>query len=121
MSKSMRDPFSPRADAFDMSRHARRNSSTTFIQVQKRLTRRASRHGGAARQIALGIEEARETRTNLAVGTVWCLTLALWLRQKAQALHASEAYAFPSWEGEVYAFPSWEDYLPWAIDEIEYA
>jgi hypothetical protein len=115
----MRDPFSPRPDAFDMSRHARRHSSTTFIQVQKRLARRASRHGGAKRQIALGIEEARELRTDLAVGTIWCLTLALWLRQKAQAFYDSEAY-YASF-GETSLFPSWEDYLPWAIDEIEYA
>jgi hypothetical protein len=59
--KSMRDLYSPRPDDFDMGRKTRkmfrREGGRAFVAFQKRLARRASRHAGAARAIAEGLEE----------------------------------------------------------------
>ena len=93
-----------------------RGQSALSRRVAKRISTRQSRHQGARRSLAWGIEEARDLFTCQEVGTFWCLFLSLWLRQKAQAFFAQESY-YDSF-GEATLAPSWQAYLPWALDEI---
>ena len=88
-------------------------------RIAKRRASRQSRHQGARRSLAWGIEEARDLHADQSVGTFWVLFLALWIREKAEAFYQQESY-YDSF-GEATLADSWEYYVPWALDQIEYA
>ncbi len=94
-----------------------RGQSALSRRIAKRLASRQSRHQGARRALSWGIEEARDLLPRQDVGTFWCLFLATWLRQKAEAFYDQEAY-YASF-GEATVAPSWKDYLPWALEELQ--
>jgi len=114
---SMIDRFSPRPDDFDMERKFRTHHPrpSKRIRLEKKLARRASRHGGSRRAIAEGISEAREA---LSVNPMmYILALAIWRREEAEKISAAAAYYASFGEATAY---SWQECLEWADENLEF-
>jgi hypothetical protein len=113
---SMIDKRSPRHDSFDMgqkfrSRHPRPSG---WLQLEKRLARRASRHGGSHRAIEEGLKEARESIW--VDPTLYIFALALWRRGEAEKISAAQSYYASFGEATAY---SWQECLEWADENLE--
>ena len=114
---AMIDKFSPRSDSFDMGRgfRSRHPRPSGWLQTEKRLARRASRHGGSRRAVEEGLQEARESIQ--ADPSVYLLALAIWRREEAQKIAAAQSY-YASF-GEAMAH-SWQECLEWADENLEF-
>lgn len=114
---AMIDKFSPRSDSFDMGRRFRSSHPrpSGWLQSEKRLARRASRHAGSRRAIEEGLKEARES---IQVDpTQYIIALAIWRRKEAQVISAAQSY-YASF-GEAVAY-SWQECLEWADENLEF-
>lgn len=114
---AMTDKFSPRPDSFDMERkrRSRHPRPSGWLQFEKRLARRSSRHAGSRRAVEEGLKEARESiRVD---PTQYIIALAIWRREEAQVISAAQSYYASFGEATAY---SWQECLEWADENLEF-